>query len=395
MVQEGDGGWAVADVNGRLIDDIKAYVTRYPKAGELLIAELSPQAASALTHAVMNTPPSWEGQGIDAREAADRPAPREFLVEGLVRLRATSLLVADYSHHKSNLQLATGLCVAQGKPFAGLKTERRPVILVCQDQARERIMETLHALAVTYGLPEPSMFLIYSYPQPPLSLVEDLSVFEAALSGLEEPFILIDSLTACAGTEEENTPAMAQALRSLDALRARVGGTCLVNHHTPHNVLRSRGSRLIVAAVEGSLLVTRDNRPDGDFIKFSTEKAGSAPFLKDLVLRFTYAHYPNSVQMSRAEFVIASKVEAADDDIVEAAEDVLAYIREHHACSGRDLRKKKADGGLGMKSGKVRDALEYLEARRDLRHDGQIGWVIRTDPANFTDASDDEENNGA
>jgi len=75
------------------------------------------------------------------------PPPRQWLVEGIIPLKAVTLFAGDGGTGKSLLALQLACSVAYGAPWLGFETLSGPALVVAAEDDRDEIHRRLHAIA--------------------------------------------------------------------------------------------------------------------------------------------------------------------------------------------------------------------------------------------------------
>ncbi len=287
---------------------------------------------------------TWEGQGFDVLDCVEMPRERGWIVEGLFRDRSVISLAAKGGSKKSMLAHAAGLCVAQGKDFAGLKTIKRPVLIISQDQGEEDYRERSHALMEYYGKPEPGWLQIICFPRPTLALVKDTTALEAKIEQIISereipPVVITDSFLAVAGVPSGNDDEAAEAMRAACRLRDQYEITFIAPHHTPHDKKRSRGSAMIANTADYAIFVEVVN----GVMRFKNEKPRSALINESVGLEFVYEAYHDSSIMRTCHFKWTSLSEEAlkqkEDGRAELGAEILKVVGNRPGIGTEDLKK--------------------------------------------------------
>ncbi len=187
---------------------------------------------------------------------AQRSIPaRSWLVEDLLPKQGLTLLSALPSHGKSILAYALGRAVSQGEDFAGLETQKCPVLYIDRENDggywKSEIMEEVFQQDEGDNF----HFNLGTDEQAPPEL-NNLGLLAWVESCEIKPLIIVDSLSKYMVGMNENLaqdvdPWMVQAI----ALR-NMGASVVIIHHMGKQGT-SRGSTAIVANVDWALDITR------------------------------------------------------------------------------------------------------------------------------------------
>lgn len=210
----------------------------------------------------------------------------DYVVEDTFAVGTVNLISGDSGSGKTTFASAVCSAVRRGAPFAGLATQRRPVLILDRENPLSVVSERFERLGIVDG---PNFFVWGGWcedePADPGSpiITEWVSSFKE-----QKPLILIDSLVAfMRGDENSATEARAymQRLRRL----ADMGATIIVLHHSGKAETSKdfRGSSDIKASIDVGYHLS--NLGDPSRLGVLRLRAFKARFAvrQDLVIRYS------------------------------------------------------------------------------------------------------------
>ena len=318
----------------------------------------------------------WLGQERGVAGAFEKPEPRIERVGKLIEEERVYMWFSQPGAHKSNVAMACGIATAAGVPWAGnLNTVQSPVIYISQDMGDRDMRERLHAFLNGYRIQSEVPFYYFTFPQPPLELVNNTGPLRRAIKTLGARLVFIDNLFNCAGVRDENSSEMGLALKALSELRDTTGVSIVTLHHPAKGTERSRGHSSILANVDESVVFKRTD----NLVSFEAEKERNAPLAK-LVVRFRYEHYPGTRLMSWANFQLAEAGDIVQASSAELIPLVLAFAAENPGSNKGAFEEAIAADGQTIR--KLLDRL--VETRELIRTKGprnaQLHWIPGAEP---------------
>jgi hypothetical protein len=151
-----------------------------------------------------------------------------WLVERMMAQGTVNVLTSEPGAGKTTVGLALADAVARGVPFAGMKTVRRPALVLDRENSAAFVADVLKRLRATDGnglwiwggwLPEQA-------PYPGSGIV-----MTWVLSRDPKPLIVVDSLIAFHGGDENDASETRSYLQQCRRL-ADLGATVLLHHHS-------------------------------------------------------------------------------------------------------------------------------------------------------------------
>ncbi|HWE52462.1 MAG TPA: AAA family ATPase [Bryobacteraceae bacterium] len=172
----------------------------------------------------------------------------EFLVSSLIAERTVTLITGDSGSGKSTIVTAIGSAVERGAVFAGLETQRRPVLFLDRENPLPIVVERLDRL----GISDSQNFKIWGgwvpeespAPWAPI-VIEWVEACEA------KPLIIVDSLVAFLQGEENSATEVRAYMQGFRKL-ADMGATVIILHHSgkADSAREYRGSSDIKASID-------------------------------------------------------------------------------------------------------------------------------------------------
>jgi hypothetical protein len=148
----------------------------------------------------------------------------EWVVERIIPKQAITLLHGRGGCGKTWVGLQLGGCIADGLPFAGLKTDKMPSYYV----DFENPMAVLHDRALVLGRSSLKIWHSSHRPFPPKLDAEEWGKYKSLPPGV----LIVDTLRAAQMGDENSSKEMAIILGRLKELRD-IGFTIILLHHTP------------------------------------------------------------------------------------------------------------------------------------------------------------------
>lgn len=202
---------------------------------------------------------------------ARQEARADDLVPGVLGCDELAVLYGKPKDGKTYLALDLMLSVAAGLPWAGRAVREGLVVYVPADDTN-KLDERILAWAGSRGVPVPDQDH-FRLLDDPVNLTEPREVERliADIRSLPAPPVLVvlDTLNAVMGVEDENGRGMTAVVDATRRLRAATGATVLVLHHTGkdaslrgHSSLRGAAARVWKLKKDGLdlTLLSEDNR---------------------------------------------------------------------------------------------------------------------------------------
>jgi hypothetical protein len=310
-------------------------------------ALLSEMAASALEA-------EGRGDGAGVPSVPDLPsvldiasAEVRWTVGGWIAEGTVNVLTSEPGAGKTTLALAVASAIASGEKFAGMATTKRPALVLDRENGAAFMADVLKRLHAKDGdglriwggwLPEDA-------PDPASAIV-----LGWALGCDPRPFIIVDSLVAFHGGDENDsteTRAFMQHCRRL----ADLGGTVLLLHHSgkAESSADYRGSSDIKAAADACFKLS--NIGPTNCIERIRIKPFKSRFLVEPEIVLTYSDG------------VFSREGAGGSQRRTDAELLTEILKAHPALKGNELERLAPERGVGRNyarnwlEGRVRDGL--------------------------------------
>jgi hypothetical protein len=196
------------------------------------------------------------------------------LIKGLLDQGAMSVLYGESNVGKTFVALDMAVHVALGRPWAGMKTTKMPVLYVAAEGGRGA---RKRAAALMRRIGPDAHVALFDFVLSPVDLLRDdadLSPLIEASREVSAGLIVIDTLSrALAGGDENSSVDMGRLVRHFDAIRAAGGAHVLVVHHSGKDKARgARGHSLLRAAtdteieiMDGQIRATKQRDLDRNF----------------------------------------------------------------------------------------------------------------------------------
>lgn len=181
-----------------------------------------------------------------------------WTVEGILMERSLAMLYGAPKSYKTFLALDLALSIATDRPFHGVPVVRGRVTYVAAEghpaEARDRVLAWCHTNSIDPAELAGWFNLVLSGVQldQPSSIKEYL---KADPSPCDVTFF--DTLNRNMAGHESDTQDMTKVVAGCDTVRRELHTAVVLIHHTGVDQSRSRGSTVLIGAVDTSLRVTR------------------------------------------------------------------------------------------------------------------------------------------
>lgn len=259
-----------------------------------------------------------------AGEALEPQAPIEWVVEGLVSTGSVSLVFGDAGTKKTWTTLALAVCASTGQPFLGMRTQRRPVLLIDEESGRRRLNMRLGEVLRGYGAGEDTPIAYTTLEAFNLRDHADVEHVRAAIAETCAGLVVIDALMdIMPGADENAVKDVVPVLIALRKLAEQTQAAIVLIHHANKGG-GYRGSSAIKGAVDLALMC--ESQPDSPVVSFKTDKArDAAPSRFAATCTWTPAgpDGPGTFRMDAAE------TSEAGEHFSTAERYVLRFLAEH------------------------------------------------------------------
>lgn len=214
---------------------------------------------------------------LEPWDATPLANPRE-IVTGIVEEGITGGIVGRSGRGKSFVTYDLACCIATGTDWHGRKTKQKRVALIV-GEGRSGALRRLHGWSRYHGIKIPPENLLVSSMGGRFTDPAFMDGIHKLLDEVPVDVLVIDTLNrnAGAGFNENDSEAMTEFVRNLDALREAHALTVLVVHHTgwgPQD--RARGSSVFTASLDAEFIVARDD-DDGPIVLTNSKMKDSEP----------------------------------------------------------------------------------------------------------------------
>lgn len=320
---------------------------------------------------------------VTGREFLKDTAKPSWLVGNLLQRGYLYALTAPTNHGKTAVSLVAAVCVAGGKRFAGMETQRGKVLILCgenQDGFKLRLLATMQLCGVAHDDIDGYLWVL-PYSTPLASIIGRISEEARRMGDLA--FVLVDtSVSFFSGVDEnDNTQAYehARTLRMLTELPGKPA--VMANCHPTGSAEREkcvpRGGSAFLNEVDANLIVWSDG--DTSELHWMVKKRG--PDFDPIW--FEYRPIEVDAWGEKSPVMVAVPIgEGKEREIRKRRredENKVLYELLHHpsatfsewaqACRFLDFE------GKPMKS-KVFRVLERLKGMKFVEHSQRKGWCL-------------------
>jgi hypothetical protein len=263
---------------GREVEGIARGITRY-----------APSSLSSLLYRASDGDDDLNAAPVELRTLA-KPGPRQWVVEGLLPARKTTVLYGDGGLAKSLLAMLLGDCVARGQDLFGRPVQQGPVLFLDWELDQEEQTRRAHQIAAGLG---------HSTPAPGLYYRQMVSLLSGALPQIRawaEEFQITVAVIDSFGLATLGDPTTARDVVPLLAGASKLPCTCLFIDHVRNLQAGETGDDLkpfgSVYKFNIARSVIRVARAGGDEVSLSLvvrqTKSNFGPLSEPLGLRVTF-----------------------------------------------------------------------------------------------------------
>jgi hypothetical protein len=208
-------------------------------------------------------------------------AQLSYVVETLILENAITMFTAESGAGKSMLLLALAAAVAQGVPFAGLRTSARPAVYLDREMPLALVQKRLHDMGIERLYPQLRILGGREEDEAPGPGSREL----LALARNEHSLFIFDPLIAFANCDENDAKQVRAHMRTYRPL-CEAGGSVILSHNkSEKSESPYRGSSDHKGAIDAGWIVTRENESVTDDLKRLTltalkTRTGAAPTLR-------------------------------------------------------------------------------------------------------------------
>lgn len=206
----------------------------------------------------------------DASFALKEQTPMEWVIENLAAVGSLGMAVGSFGSKKTYSFLYATVCIAMGKPFAGLATKQCKGLIIDEESGERRMARRLGEVIRGAGGDETTPVEFVSLPRFNLRNNNDVILMQTLIEGTGAKFVLIDALVDLMPGGDENSVKDTQPVfMALRQITEATEATILLIHHTG-KAGDYRGSSAIGGAVDWMLMVeSKDGNP---IVTFETRK---------------------------------------------------------------------------------------------------------------------------
>lgn len=263
----------------------EAFAPIDPETGEILAWDEKSKAATP--------PPNLGFEFVPIGEMLKSPAPVTYLVDELIEHPSMGLIFGPHSCGKSFITLSMAACVATGTPWMDRPTTQGAVFYLA-GEGHAGLSRRLMGWSIHSGVSLENAPLFIS--KIPAQLMNPQAAADVTLAieamakhyGTKPALIVIDTFARNMGDGDENASKDTGLFIShIDKMRAHVGATVLLVHHSGHNPEaqdRGRGSSAVGAAMDCIFQLTKD----GDHITVIPKKTKEDAIPKPIPLKLAH-----------------------------------------------------------------------------------------------------------
>ncbi len=192
------------------------------------------------------------------RSELENIPPPSYLVDGILNNNVLALLSGKFGTYKSFVSVALSCSIATGKPWLGHDVVTPGPVVYIAAEGASGIRARVEAWESVYnrGQRVADDGLVVVGTSVNVSRDEDLIAIDELCAEVKPKLLVWDTLHRCTpGIEENSNTEMGVVVSRLDRLRERHACTQLVNHHTGHAGVRSRGASSIEDDFENSWVI--------------------------------------------------------------------------------------------------------------------------------------------
>ena len=318
---------------------------------------------------LLREPDPW--QVFTLRDAFAPRDPLVWLVEGMVSAGSLNIWYGAPGTLKSMLLSDMAVSSAAGyrwlskpgEPLTGLITQPGAVMWLDFDNGQRRTHERFAALARARNLPDSTPLYYVSMSSPILATgdTESIRALAARIIDRDVRLVIIDNLLAVSGGVDENSADMQQPMAGLRWLAETGTAVIVIHHQRKSNGLNTRsgetlrGHGSIEAALDMSLLVTRDNET---VTATATKTRGIS--VQPFSAKFTFEN-DDAHELKTARFwPVDVEAEAAEEESG-LEETILEEIKKYGAMSANQIYER-----IGGNRAKLLNVLRLMRGEKKL-----------------------------
>jgi len=197
--------------------------------------------------------------------------PISYILDGLIAEQSVSLYYGKFGAKKTWALLDLAVCVASGKQWLGMDTQKCPVLIIDEESGERRLADRLQAILKGELVSEPVPIMSvsvagFNFREKP----DDIDALTALIAQTEAKLVVIDALTdVMLGGDENAVKDTQPVFTSLRRASELTGAAFIVIHHA-NKLGGYRGSSAIAGSIDNMVNITSE--PESDIVSFKTEK---------------------------------------------------------------------------------------------------------------------------
>jgi archaellum biogenesis ATPase FlaH len=277
----------------------------------------------------------------------------EYVVDGIIAAGSVCAMTGGSGDGKTTVAIAMASSIERGVPFAGMATQRRPVLILDRENPLPVVIERHERLCIC----DSENYRIWGgwCPEESPDATSQL-VAEWALNTRPRPVIFIDSFVAFLGADENDSAVVRAHMQGYRRL-ADAGVTVVVLHHSGkgENTKDYRGSSDFKASLDVGYVVTNIG-PDPARLEDIRLRAfkSRVSVVSELVLRFRSGQFvaEGSSDPMQTNIGISQRVLMENPRITAAEFEKLANAKGVQYSRARNFLKSGiAEGTIGLETG--------------------------------------------
>lgn len=287
-----------------------------------------------------------------ASEALEDQPPIEWLIESLMTTSSVNMITGAAGSKKTYAMLDMAVCVAMGKTWLDYKTTQGAVLIVDEENGKQRLMRRLSQVQRGHLVHKDKLDIPLYFTT--LSAVDignsnDITALQLLIDELNIKLVIIDALVDVMPGKDENSARDTQLIfRELRRLSDLQGVVFVVIHHL-NKMGSTRGSTAIPGGVD--LVLQVESKDESKSIKFKSEKARDI----DALTFYATANFSGDSK-EPLQFWLTGR-DAPDEDIHFGivAKQIMLYLLKNGKSEREDIQS-----GVEAAAGSVRNEIARL-----------------------------------
>lgn len=183
--------------------------------------------------------------------------PLQWRVKGVIPSRGLAAMSGQSRAGKSFLVFDMACAIAEGRPWFGYRTKTCPIVYVCLE-GEAGFKHRVEAWEKQNGRPMPAGITMIKEP---FQIVDPTQVAGLAMDAPKNALIIVDTMSrSSAGVDENGPEGMGRIIKGGDDLQRLTDGIVLLVAHEGKDASKGlRGHSSLIAALDGHVVVTKDN----------------------------------------------------------------------------------------------------------------------------------------